>query len=98
MRFPRILSHIFDSESKTVSFGWWVFIVASCGAFLLKDGAPAKAILDPDTWLWCVVISSTLIGGKLVGETVLQARLGGKSVPKEIKPDAPQPASAPPAQ
>lgn len=97
MRVPRLLVHIFDSESKTVSFGWWLFIVASCGAFLIREGQ-AHA-LNADTWLWCVVLASILVGGKLVSESILGAvemkLSGGK--PKEVKPDAPSPA-APPSQ
>lgn len=94
---PMLLIHIFDSESKTVSFGWWLFIVASCGAFLIKEGT--QHALNADTWLWCVVLASILVGGKLVSESILEAvelKLGKKPEPKEIKTDAAVP--PPPAQ
>ena len=82
-RWPRVVTHIFDSESKTATLGYGVFIVATTGLFRGR-------IIDADTWLICVAISSTLIGGKLVGETVL-AMKAGKAAPVEVKPDAPAP-------
>jgi hypothetical protein len=77
MRVPRILSHVFDSESKTATLGYMIFITASTGLFKGR-------VIDADTWLICVTISSALIGGKLVGETVLAMKTG-----KEVKPDVP---------
>lgn len=84
MRLPRIVTHVLDSESKTATLGFMVFVTATTGLFL-------KRLIDADTWLLCVAISSTLIGGKLVGETVLAVKLG-KDAPKEAKPDAIPPA------
>lgn len=80
---PRILLHVFDSESKTATLGYMIFVVATTGLFKGR-------VIDSDTWLICVVMASTLIGGKLVGETILAAKLG-KLAPKEEKPDAPTP-------
>ena len=82
---PRILLHLFDSESKTATLGYMVFIVATTGLFRGR-------IIDADTWLICVAISSTLIGGKLVGETGL-AMKAGKAAPVEVKPDGAPPAA-----
>lgn len=79
-RWPRIVSHVLDSESKTATLGYMVFVVATTGLF-------HKRIIDADSWLICVAISSTLIGGKLVGETVLAMKL--KQVPPQDKKDAP---------
>lgn len=102
MRPPRILTHIFDSESTTVTFGFMLFLVASIGCFIIHEGA-AHA-LNADTWLWCVVLASILIGGKLVTKSILEAielKLGGKpdlteELPaKEAKPDGSTPAPAP---
>ncbi len=80
---PRILLHVFDSESKTATLGYMVFVVATTGLFRGR-------IIDADTWLICVAIASTLIGGKLVGETVLAIKLGKK----EDKPNDPTPPPA----
>jgi len=80
-RWPRIVTHILDSESKTATLGYMVFVVATTGLF-------HKHIIDADTWLICVAISSTLIGGKLVGETVLAMKMK-QLPPKEEKKDAP---------
>lgn len=79
MRVPRILTHVFDSDSKTATLGYMVFIVATTGLFW-------GHVISADTWLICVAISSTLIGGKLVGETVLALKLG-----KEVKNAPPAP-------
>lgn len=68
-RWPRIVTHVLDCDSKTATLGYMVFIVATAGLFY-------NHIISSDTWLICVVISSTLIGGKLVGETILAAKLG----------------------
>lgn len=78
-RWPRIVTHVVDSESKTATLGYMVFIVATAGLFKAR-------LIDADSWLICVAISSTLIGGKLVGETVLAMKTG-----KVEKPDAPVP-------
>lgn len=59
---PTILLHIFYPDSRKVGLGWWLFILASAGAFFMHkaDGAPK---LDASTWLICVAFSSALIGG-----------------------------------
>ena len=85
MRLPRIVTHVLDSESKTATLGFMVFVTATSGLFL-------KRLIDADTWLLCVAISSTLIGGKLVGETVLSMKTG-KTAPSD-KPSAPVPPPA----
>lgn len=85
MRLPRIVTHVLDSESKTATLGYMVFLTATAGLF-------SAHIISADTWLMCVAISSTLIGGKLVGETVLAMKLG-KDMPKETNADAPPPAA-----
>lgn len=82
MRVPRILSHVFDSESKTATLGYMVFLTATTGLFY-------GHVISADTWLLCVVIASSLIGGKLVGETILAAKLG--KLPAKETPDAPVP-------
>lgn len=96
MRVPRLLLHVFDNESTTVTLGFWVFIVASLAAFVVA----ADRRLTPETWLWCVVLASILVGGKLVSKSILEAieiKLGGKPNLKEEESDAKVPAVAPPA-
>ena len=75
MRLPRILTHVFDSESKTATLGFMIFVTSTAGLFVLHDAAGVR-VISADTWLICVAISSALIGGKLVGETVLATKLG----------------------
>ena len=84
-RWPRIVTHVVDSESKTATLGYMVFLTATAGLFKAH-------LISADTWLICVAISSTLIGGKLVGETVLAMKMG-KTPPPEVKPDATPPAA-----
>jgi hypothetical protein len=88
MRLPRIVTHVLDSESKTATLGYMVFLTATTGLFY-------GHIISADTWLICVAISSTLIGGKLVGETVLAMKMGRPTASeKEVKADAPVPPAA----
>lgn len=97
-RWPRIVTHVLDNESTTVTLGFWVFIVASLAAFLIHEGN-AHA-LNSDSWLWCVVLASILVGGKLVTKSLLEAmelKMGGKPDLKEPPaPPAPAAPAAPP--
>lgn len=96
MRVPRILSHVFDNESKTVTFGYMLYASANYGAFFAKklDGGH---VLGADEFLFLAGFASILVGGKLAAET-MGARWGVKSDPvspepvKEVKTDAPAPA------
>lgn len=92
-RWPRLVTHVLDSESTTVTLGYWVFIIASLAAFVVK-------LLTPDSWLWCVVLASILVGGKLVTKSILEAmslKLGKAPEPeKETPPNGPTPVPAPP--
>lgn len=77
MRIPRILTHVLDHESTTVTLGFMVFLAATGGMFY-------KRIIDADTWLWCVFIASLLVGGKLVSNSLLEAlqiKTGAKAPP-----------------
>lgn len=91
-RWPRIVTHILDHESTTVTFGFMLFIVASLAAFIAQQ-------ITSDLWLWCVVFSTILIGGVRAGKDILAAmelRLTGKKPAealKEDKPDASSPAA-----
>lgn len=92
MRVPRILSHVFDNESKTVTFGYMLYASANYGAFVAKVGAEGKHVLGADEFLFLAGFASILVGGKLAAET-MGARWGVKSdptepAPKEVKTDA----------
>lgn len=92
MRVPRILSHVFDNESKTVTFGYMLYASANYGAFFAKklDGGH---VLGADEFLFLAGFASILVGGKLAAET-MGARWGVKSDPvalKEVAPNVPAP-------
>jgi len=61
MRLPRILTHAFDSDSKTATFGWSLKILATL-LYLLRDGFGAER------WERIILIAAILVGGKLVKE------------------------------
>lgn len=95
-RWPRIVTHVLDSESTTVTLGFWVFIVASLAAFLIHEGNGHA--LSSDSWLWCVVLASILIGGKLVTKSLLEAmemKLGGKPALDALDDQPPAPKETP---
>ncbi len=79
-RWPRIVTHVLDSESKSVTFGFMLSLTATAlfVAFQEKFGA--------DRWMTGQMAASILIGGKLMKEAFLEKG------PKEVKPDAATPA------
>ena len=82
-KLPSILHHIFNSDSRKVGFGWWVFIIASWGAFFAKCGAGGKPLLEASDWLLCVAMSSGLIGGGTVADAwINKAKPGSTEPPK----------------
>lgn len=90
MRAPRILSHIFDNESKSVTFGYMLYASANYGAFVAEK-AGGGHVLGADEFLFLAGFASILVGGKLAAET-MGARWGLKA-PTET----PHPNPAPPA-
>jgi hypothetical protein len=64
---PTILLHILYPDSRKVGFGWWLFILASAGAFFLKK-ANGDPKLDASTWLICAAFASALIGGGTIAD------------------------------
>lgn len=89
MRAPRILSHVLDNESKSETLGFLIFIVGAVRA--VKNPAAGA-----DEFLWCVVFSSILVGGKMVAKTALEAmqlKVTGGKLPQEPKNDPPAPAT-----
>lgn len=82
MRFPRLLSHAFDSDSKSVSFGWALYLTSTACYLLNAPGFTAER------WERLVLISTFLVAGKLAKEALLESR-------KET-PNAPAPADKAP--
>lgn len=86
---PRLILHVLDSESKTATLGFMIYGAATYGCFIAREpglNGLMVPIIDSDKWLLCMAISSTLIGGKLIGETVLSIKNGGKSANAPTQP------------
>lgn len=89
-RWPRLVTHLFDHPSTTVTLGLWLFLIASWGAFM----AASDRKLTPDMWLWCVIFSGVLVGGVRVGKDLIAAmalRLNGAKPAEELKKKEGQP-------
>lgn len=88
MRLPRIVTHVLDNESKTVTFGYMLFASANYGAFIAKNAVTGAHVLGADEFLFLSGFASILVGGKLAAET-MGARWGIKSDPvTEVTPNA----------
>lgn len=81
LRLPRILSHAFDSESKTATFGWSLKLLATALYFYRPD-------FGAERWERVILIAAILVGGKLVKELLNDQA----ALKKEVK-DAPPPAA-----
>lgn len=77
MRLPRLLSHAFDSESKTATFGWSLKILATVLYFFRAD-------FGAERWERIILIAAILVGGKLVKEL-----LNDQATIKKETPNAP---------
>ena len=90
-RWPRLVTHLFDHPSTTVTLGLWLFVVSSWGAFARRSGQR----LEPADWMICIGLSGILVGGVRFGKDMLSfvaLKFGVKPPePKEVKPDAPAP-------
>lgn len=75
MRAPRILLHAFDSDSKSVSFGW-ALALASTALYLLQ-----AAGFGADRWERMMLISSFLVAGKLAKEALVEHAEAKKEAP-----------------
>jgi hypothetical protein len=86
---PGLLAHIVSPDSRKVGFGYQVFGWATYGLFFVRavDGKP---LIDTSTWLFCVAIGGTLIGGGTIADAWAARKMA------EVAP-APAPA-APAAQ
>lgn len=92
MNLPSLLHHIFNPDSRKVGFGYQVFIWSTYGCFFTRYGLDHKPVIDADTWLLCIAISGTLIGGGTLADTFINARFGGKAAAAPPQGDANAPA------
>lgn len=79
-KLPAIFHHAFNSESKSVTFGWAVFIAATYGAIFAREPDGARVLPAADYW-WYVIISAALVATKVFKEVagdVMAAKFGGK--------------------
>lgn len=88
---PTIILHVLYPDSRKVGFGWWLFILASTGAFFLhkSNGDPKLTASD---WLICSAFASALIGGGSVADAkhdLEMAKLAAATPPTK-EPDGPQ--------
>ena len=79
MRLPKIVTHIFDSESKSVTFGFMLSLTATALFVAFSDK------FNADRWSNSQLVASFLIGGKLMKEAFLDG--------KEAKKDDATPAA-----
>lgn len=83
MRLPRLLSHAFDSDSKTATFGWSLKMLATI-LYL------TRADFGAERWERLILIAAILIGGKLVKELLNDQA----EIKKEATVNAPTPPTA----
>ena len=62
---PKLLLHVFHSDSKSVTFGWVLYITATALYVARMPG------FEVDIWQNAILIATLLIGGKVVKETIL---------------------------
>lgn len=89
-RWPRLITHIFDHPSTTVTFAFWAFFVAT---YFIR-------LVGGENWMIVFFVCALLLGGVRFGKDLLSfaaIRFGVKLPPdqekKEDKPNAtpPQP-------
>ncbi len=84
MRLPRILSHAFDSDSKTATFGWSLKIIGIV-LYLVRPDFGAERLER------FILMAALLVGGKLVKELLndqVEIKAGPKGV-VSVGPSAP---------
>jgi multisubunit Na+/H+ antiporter MnhG subunit len=67
---PRLLAHAFDSDSKSVTFGWSLKVLATILYFARQD-------FGAERWERMVLIAAFLVAGKLVKEAYLDGKAPG---------------------
>ncbi len=73
---PKLLLHVFHSDSKSVTFGWVLYITATA---LYVSRMPG---FDVEIWQNAILIATLLIGGKVVKETILEGMERKAKLPK----------------
>lgn len=68
MRLPRIITHILDSDSKTVTFGW----VLSLSAHAFFSFRPD--LFKVEHWVAAQGVAAGLVAGKMVKEGYLEGK------------------------
>ena len=89
MKLPSLLHHIFNANSRKVGFGWWVFIVATYGAFFARL-SDSKPVIDASNWLLCVGIASGLIGGGTVADSWIAKKKNEGDATPSASPESPK--------
>ena len=73
---PKLLLHVFHSDSKSVSFGWVLYLTATS---LYVGRMPGFSV---DIWQNAILIATLLIGGMVVKETILEGLERKAKLPK----------------
>lgn len=83
MRLPRILTHILDSESKSVTFGW----VLSLSAHVFFSLRPE--LFKVEHWVAAQGVAAGLVAAKAVKEGMIEhAEIGKDAASNAITPPA----------
>ena len=75
MRLPTIVTHILDSESKTVTFGW----VLSLSAHAFFSFRPE--LFKVEHWVAAQGVAAGLVAGKMVKEGYLEGKDATNATP-----------------
>lgn len=66
MRLPRILGHVLDSESKSVTFGW-VLSISAHAFFSLRP-----ELFKVEHWVAAQGVAAGLVAGKMLKEGMIE--------------------------
>lgn len=72
---PKIILHIFNSDSKSVTFGWVNYIVAT----VLFVFFPERFLIT--YWQTACFVSAALVGGKVAKETMIDLKKANLATP-----------------
>ncbi len=73
---PKLLLHIFHSDSKSVTFGWVLYLTSTVLYVCRMPG------YDVAIWQNSTLVATLLIGGKVVKETILEGMERKAKLPK----------------
>lgn len=74
---PKLLLHLFDSDSKSVTFGYTLSFAAHYGAFVARK-ADGNFVLGASEWTLAQGLAAVLVAGKL-GKEAFDALLKSKN-------------------